>query len=312
MSLLVAAVLGVVQALTEFLPVSSTAHLLVFGELFGQSLSDDRFRAFVAIIQTGTTLAVIIYFRAELWRLASGALSGLARGRPLGTPEARLAWLIVLGTIPAAVAGKLLERRIEALGNGVIAFSLIAWGLVLLAAERFASHRRRISDVALGDALAIGAGQAMALVPGTSRSGATITTGMALGLRREDAARFSFLLSVPITLGAGLYKLKKVLPALSGHPEWTSATILATVVALVAGYAVIGWLLAFLRSRTTYVFVAWRIAAGVLIALLLWRGILPSSDEAPRRPAALTRLSLLSGSAGSEKARSVNPTASAP
>src|SRR5512136_2955391 len=113
MSLLVAAVLGVIQALTEFLPVSSTAHLLVFGELFGQSLADERFRAFVTIIQTGTTLAVVVYFRAELLRLVSGALGAASRGRPLETPEARLAWLLVLGTIPAAVAGKLLEHRIE-------------------------------------------------------------------------------------------------------------------------------------------------------------------------------------------------------
>jgi len=289
MTLLVAAVLGVVQALTEFLPVSSTAHLLVFGELFGQSLSDERFRAFVAIIQIGTTLAVIVYFREELWRLASAGISGLARRRPLASAEARLAWLIVLGTVPAAVAGKLLERRIEALGNGVIAFSLVAWGLILLAAERFASHRRTISDVALADALAIGAGQAMALVPGTSRSGATITTGMALGLRREDAARFSFLLSVPITIGAGLYKLKKVLPALSGHRDWAAATVLGTVVAFVAGYFVIGWLLAYLRTRTTYVFVAWRILAGVLIAVMLWRGVLPSSDESARTSGATAR-----------------------
>jgi undecaprenyl-diphosphatase len=288
MSLLVAAALGLVQALTEFLPVSSTAHLLVFGELFGQSLSDDRFRAFVTIIQVGTTVAVVVYFRAELWRLASAAVEGVRRGRPLGTGEARLAWLIVLGTIPAAVAGKLLERRIEALGNLTIAFSLVGWGVVLLAAERFARHRRTIADVELRDALVIGVGQALALVPGTSRSGATITTGMALGLRREDAARFSFLLSVPITLGAGLYKLKKVLPALRGHPQWSAATVLGTVVALVAGYVVIGWLLAYLRTRTTYVFVAWRILAGVAIALLLWRGVLPTSDEAPRRVAVAT------------------------
>src|SRR5512146_985003 len=174
MSLLVAAVLGVVQALTEFLPVSSTAHLLVFGELFGQSLADDRFRAFVTIIQTGTTVAVIVFFRAELWRLASAAFEGIRIGRPLGTVDARLAWLIVLGTIPAAIAGKLLESRIEALGNMTIALSLVLWGVILLAAERFARHRRTISDVELGDALAIGAGQALALVPGTSRSGATI------------------------------------------------------------------------------------------------------------------------------------------
>jgi undecaprenyl-diphosphatase len=284
MSLLVAALLGVVQALTEFLPVSSTAHLLVFGELFGQRLGDDRFRAFVVVIQTGTTLAVIVYFRRELARLVAAALAGLAARRPLGTPEARLAWLLVLGTVPAALAGKLLERRIEALGNVSIAFSLVVWGLILLAVERFASHRRLLTDVTVGDALAIGAGQALALVPGTSRSGATITTGMALGLRREDAARFSFLLSVPITLGAGLYKLRKVLPALHGHADWAAATVLGTVVALAAGYVVIGWLLAYLRTRTTYLFVAWRIAAGILIGVLLWRGVLPASDEEPPPP----------------------------
>ncbi|GEJ58617.1 undecaprenyl-diphosphatase UppP [Anaeromyxobacter diazotrophicus] len=281
MTLLVAVVLGLVQAATEFLPVSSTAHLLVFGELLGQRLSDEQFRAFVTIIQTGTTLAVILFFREELYALTRAALRGLARGKPLESGEARLAWLIVLGTIPAAVAGKLLERRIEALGNLTIAFSLVVWGLILLAAERLARHRRTIEDVGLADALAIGCGQALALVPGTSRSGATITTGMALGLKREDAARFSFLLSVPITLGAGLYKLKKALPALSGQHAWAIATVVGTLTALFAGYLVIGWLLAYLRTRTTYLFVAWRLVAGVLIGVLLWKGVLPGSDEAP-------------------------------
>ncbi len=286
MSAVIAVVLGLIQALTEFLPVSSTAHLLVFGELFGQSLSDERFRAFVTIIQMGTTLAVIAYFRAELWALATAAIDGLRRRAPLGTREARLAWLIVLGTVPAAVLGKLLEHRIEALGNMTIAFSLVVWGLVLLAAERLARHRRTIADVAVGDAVAIGVGQAMALVPGTSRSGATITTGMALGLRREDAARFSFLLSVPITLGAGLYKLREVLPALRGHRDWSVATVIGTIVSLLAGYVVIGWLLAYLRTRTTYLFVVWRIVAGVAIGLLLWRGVLPGDGGAPRPPPA--------------------------
>ena len=289
MSLVVAVVLGLVQALTEFLPVSSTAHLLVFGELLGQSLSDERFRAFVTIIQSGTTIAVVVYFREELWRLTSAALAGIARGRPLESRDARLAWLIVLGTIPAAVAGKLLERRIEALGNLTIAFSLVLWGLILLAAERLARHRRTVDDVGVGDAAIIGVGQAMALVPGVSRSGATITTGMAVGLRREDAARFSFLLSVPIMLGAGAYKLGKVLPLLRGHQSWVVATVVATAVALVAGYGVIGWLLAYLRTRTTYLFVVWRIAAGILIAVLLWRGVLPNGDEAHPPPAPAAR-----------------------
>lgn len=283
MSALAAVLLGLLQAATEFLPVSSTAHLLIFGELLGQSLDDERFRAFSAIIQLGTTAAVIVYFRAELFELCRESLLALRRGRPLGTPQARLGWLLVAGTVPAALAGKLLERRIEALGNGVIAASLVAWGLILWAAERLARHERRIEDVGLFDALAIGVGQALALVPGTSRSGATITTAMFLGLRREDAARYSFLLSVPITLGAGLYKLRKVAPVIAGEPSWQLATALGTAVSFLFGLAVIAWLLRWLRTRTTYLFVAWRVAAGVAVAVLLWQGVLPSgSDPAPK------------------------------
>ena len=275
MSLLSAVILGLVQAATEFLPVSSTAHLLVFGEVFGQSLEDERFRAFVTIIQSGTTLAVVVYFREELWRLAAAGLRSLARLRPLETPDSRLAWFIVLGTVPAALAGKLLERRIEALGNMVIAASLVAWGLLLLLAEWRARHVRTVADVGAGDALLIGIGQALALVPGTSRSGSTITAGMLLGLKREDAARFSFLLSVPIILGAGAYKLRQALPVLRHEAGWRAATAVGTAVAFVAGLFVIGWLLRFLRTRTTHLFVAWRLAAGVAIAALIWRGVLP-------------------------------------
>jgi undecaprenyl-diphosphatase len=146
---------------------------------------------------------------------------------------------------------------------------------VLLVAERLARHERTVADVGARDALLVGVGQAAALVPGTSRSGATISTGMLLGLRREDAARFSFLLSVPIILGAGAYKLAKALPVLRGEPAWRSATLLATAVALVGGYAVIGWLLAWLRTRTTYLFVIWRLAAGFAIALSIRSGFLP-------------------------------------
>jgi undecaprenyl-diphosphatase len=307
MSLLSAAILGIVQALTEFLPVSSTAHLLVFGELLGQHLGDDKFRAFVTIIQTGTTLAVLVYFRVELGRLLGaglGSLRGLRPGEilrlftgdpgalrrilPLESPDARLAWYIVLGTVPAAALGKLLEKRIEALGNIVIAGSLVALGLALLAAERLASHRRDVEDVTALQALLVGCGQALALVPGCSRSGTTITAGMMLGLKREAAARFSFLLSVPIILGAGAYKLVKSVPALRGDLPWTLATLIGTAVAAVGGYLVIGWLLGWLRTRTTYVFVAWRIAAGVVIAVLIWRGVLPARDEDRPPPGAVS------------------------
>jgi undecaprenyl-diphosphatase len=277
MSILSAILLGLVQAATEFLPVSSTAHLLVFGELLGQSLDEPHFRAFVAVIQSGTALAVVIYFRHQLWRILRGSLSALAQGTPLATPEARLGWLIVLGTIPAAVLGKLLEHRIEALGNWVIAASLIFLGVVLFIAERVARHLRPVESVGVRDAVLVGLAQAWALIPGSSRSGSTLTMGMLLGFTREAAARFSFLLSVPIILGAGAYKLWKELPMLRGHADWQLATAVATLVSFAGGYLVIGWLLGWLRTRPTYLFVAWRIGAGVAIAVLIATGVLPAS-----------------------------------
>ncbi|MBK9516046.1 MAG: undecaprenyl-diphosphatase [Anaeromyxobacter sp.] len=276
MSLLAAVLFGLVQAATEFLPVSSTAHLLVFGELVGgHSLQDPTFRAFVDVIQVGTALSVVVYFRADLWRILSGSLRALAAGRPLGTPEARLGWLIVMGTVPAALLGKLLEHRIEALGNWVIAGSLVFLGLVLLLAERLARHERPIEAVGPREAALIGLAQAWALIPGSSRSGCTLTMGMLLGFTREAAARFSFLLSVPIILAAGGYKLWKVLPTLRAAPDWQAATALATLVSFVAGYLVIGWLLGWLRTRSTYLFVAWRVVAGVVVAALITTGVLP-------------------------------------
>jgi undecaprenyl-diphosphatase len=277
MSLLAAILLGLVQAATEFLPVSSTAHLLVVGELLGHSLHEPHFRAFVAVIQSGTALAVVVYFRHDLGRILVGSLAALGKGTPLATPEARLGWLIVLGTIPAAVLGKLLEHRIEALGNWVIAASLIFLGLLLYLAERLARHVRGLEAVGPRDAVLVGLAQAWALIPGSSRSGSTLTMGMLLGFTREAAARFSFLLSVPIILAAGAYKLWKELPMLRGQPEWQVATAVATLVSFGAGYLVIGWLLGWLRTRPTHLFVAWRIAAGVGIAVLIAVGVLPAS-----------------------------------
>jgi undecaprenyl-diphosphatase len=285
MTLPAAIFLGLVQAATEFLPVSSTAHLLVFGELLGHDLSDSRFRAFATIIQSGTTLAVIAYFREEIWKLSRAGIMSVVHLSPLETNESRLAWLIVLGTIPAAVFGKLLEHRIEALGNWVIAGSLVVLGLILLAAEVWARHARTMEQVTTLDAILIGVAQAMALVPGSSRSGTTITAGMALGFTRVAAARFSFLLSVPIILGAGAYKLWRSLPVIRQNPDWAAATAVGTIVSAVAGYLVIDWLLGWLRTRSTYLFVAWRIVAGIVLAVLIWRGVLPSQHGPAEPPA---------------------------
>jgi undecaprenyl-diphosphatase len=275
MSLATAVLMGLVQALTEFLPVSSTAHLLVVGELLGHELADPTFRAFVDIIQSGTTLAVIVYFRADLWRLLAAGLRSIARLRPLETRESTLGWWIVLATLPAAVVGKALEHRIEALGNWVMVGSLVGLGLLLLAAERLARHQRALDEVGLVDALAVGAAQAVALIPGSSRSGCTITAGMMLGLTREAAARFSFLLSVPIIVGAGGYKLWKTLPVIGQHPGWRTATLAGTAVAFLAGFLVIDWLLGWMRTRTTLLFVAWRLVAAAVLAGLIVGGILP-------------------------------------
>jgi undecaprenyl-diphosphatase len=242
----------------------------------GHSLDEPRFRAFVSIIQSGTALAVVVYFRADLWRILKGSLLALAAGRPTGTPEARLGWLIVMGTIPAAVLGKALEHRIEALGNWVIAASLIFLGVVLWLAERLARHERHLEDVGAREAGLIGLAQAWALIPGSSRSGCTLTMGMLLGFTREAAARFSFLLSVPIILAAGGYKLWKTLPVIRQAPDWQAATLAGTAVSFMAGYLVIGWLLGWLRTRKTYLFVAWRLAAGVLLAALVATGVLPN------------------------------------
>ncbi len=293
MTLAAAIFFGLLQAATEFLPVSSTAHLLIFGELLGHDLGDATFRAFATIIQSGTTIAVILYFREDLARVLRAGLRSLAHGKPLESPDSRLGWYIVLGTLPAAIAGKLLEKRIEALGNWIIAGSLVGLGLVLLLAEIYARHVRAVGDVRAGDAFLIGVGQAIALVPGSSRSGTTLTAGMLLGFTREAAARFSFLLSVPVILGAGAYKVWKDAPALRGS-GWGGATLVATAVAAVAGYAVIHWLLGWLRTRTTYLFIAWRFLAGAAIAILISRGILPAHEaeehgRPPLPPAALTR-----------------------
>ena len=280
MSLLAAVLLGLVQAATEFLPVSSTAHLLVFGELMGHDLAEPRFRAFVDVIQSGTALAVVVYFRDDLGRIVRAGLAGIAAGRPLGTPEARIGWLIVLGTVPAAVLGKLLEHRIEALGNWVIAASLVFLGVVLWLAERLARHERQLEEVGVQDAALIGLAQAWALIPGSSRSGCTLTMGMLLGFTREAAARYSFLLSVPIILAAGAYKIVKVwrtVPEFRASPDWLVATAAGTAVSFLAGYLVIGWLLGWLRTRKTYLFIVWRLVAGVAIAALIAAGVLPTT-----------------------------------
>jgi undecaprenyl-diphosphatase len=271
MTVIEAIVLGLVQGLTEFLPISSTAHLRIAPELFGWA---DPGAAYSAIIQLGTTAAVLIYFAKDLGRLARAFFKGLADRDPFGTTDAKLAWFVLVGTLPIGIAGLALKDSIETSFRSlyVIASSLIALALVLWWVEKRASHHRTLDDMGWKDGILVGLWQALALIPGSSRSGTTITGGLSLGLRREDAARYSFLLSVPATLLAGIFELREVLQAPAGSRPSGLMMAIGTLVAFASGMAAIAWLLRFLRTRTMTVFIAYRIALGLLLFGLLASG----------------------------------------
>jgi undecaprenyl-diphosphatase len=269
MGLLRAIVLGIVQGVTEFLPVSSTAHLRIVPELLGWP---DAGAAYTAMIQLGTVAAVIVYFRSDLLRLARAWFKAIVAGSPFATLDARLAWFVLVGTLPVGVLGLLLKQSIETSLRSlyVIAAAMIGLALVLLLAERIAVHRRALSEMTWSDAMVIGLCQAVALVPGASRSGTTLTGALALGFRREDAARYSFLLSVPATAAAGLFEMRHLIR--SGEPFTGMDVVVGTVVAFVSGLLAIAWLLRFLRTRSTLVFVVYRVLLGALLLTLLGNG----------------------------------------
>ena len=271
MSLLEAVVLGLVQGVTEFLPISSTAHLRIAPALLGW---DDPGAAYSAVIQLGTVLAVILYFRREIVRIAAAVVRGIARRDPWSDLDSRLGWLVVGGTIPIGIAGLAFKRTIETSLRSlyVISGSLIALAILLFLAERLATHRRSMPEMTMKDGLVIGLWQALALVPGSSRSGTTLTGGLFLGLRREDAARFSFLLSIPATSLAGVFELRHLLK--TTDPPSNLLLAVGTLVSFASGMAAIAGLLRFLRTRTTLVFVVYRIALGVLLLALLGTGVL--------------------------------------
>ena len=272
MSALEAIVLGIVQGLTEFLPISSTAHLRIVPAFLGW---DDPGAAFTAVTQLGTMAAVVAYFRADLARIARAWLASVRRrGRGLDT-DARLGWMIVLGTIPIGIFGLVFKDQIEtgARDLTLIGTTLIVLGLVLLLAERVGKRRRDIESMSVRDGVLIGFAQAAALVPGVSRSGATISAGLFLGLDRVAAARFSFLLSVPAVVLSGLFELKGLLDgSVHGQQPSALATTIATVAAFVVGYLSIAFLLRFLTSHSTAVFIAYRVLLGALVLALVGAG----------------------------------------
>jgi undecaprenyl-diphosphatase len=265
--LLQAVLLGLVQGLTEFLPISSTAHLTLVPWALGWDSPLLNSLTFDVALHMGTLVAVLLYFWSDWMRLAAGVID-FARGRP--NPAAREAGLVVIGTIPAVVFGLLLQSRIETTFRSPpqIALVLALFSLVMYGAERIATRRRGLDDLRTGDAVGIGCAQAVALVPGVSRSGITISTGLVLGLERAAAARFSFLLSTPAVAGAGLKKLLE-LRGLALGPNDLTLMLVGAVVAGVSGWLCIRWLLRYLARETMDVFVVYRLALAAVI-LVLW------------------------------------------
>jgi undecaprenyl-diphosphatase len=272
--LLKAVILGTIQGLTEFLPISSSAHLRIFPEFFGW---EDPGAAFTAVIQIGTELAVLIFFRKDIWRIASMWLKSLVKPEYRGHLDARMGWYIIIGSLPIVVLGILLKDVIERDFRNlwIIGTTLIVLGLVLGIADRVSSDDKQIRQITLRDAVLMGGAQALALIPGVSRSGATISMGRFLGYEREAATRYAFLLAIPAVVGAGLFELKEI-PDGENAYGW-GPTVVATVVSFVVGYAAIAWLLRYVTTRSYLPFVIYRICLGTLVLVLLATGAITAT-----------------------------------
>lgn len=269
--------LGILQGLTEFLPISSSAHLRIFPELFGWG---DVGAAFTAVIQIGTELAVLIYFRKDIWRIARAWLLSLFKPEYRGALDARMGWYIIVGSLPIVILGIILKGVIEDHFRNLwlIGSMLIVLGIVLGIADRVGRTERVIKQMTLRDAALMGGAQALALVPGVSRSGATLSMGRFLGYDREAATRFAFLLAIPAVVGAGLFELKeigKVGEAHAGEADYGwGPTITATIVSFVVGYAAIAWLLRYVSTKSYTPFVIYRVLLGGGVLVLLAAGVL--------------------------------------
>lgn len=280
MSILEAIILGLIQGLTEFIPVSSTAHLTLAGKWMNlvDPQHPDQWTAFIAVIQLGTLIAVIVYFWKDIINIIVGFITANAArltGKTANESQndfAKLGWMIIVGTLPVAIVGLLFRHQIEGMLTKdlrIIAGALIGLAILLTLAEIAGKQRKEMKEIGFGDAIIVGFAQVLALIPGSSRSGSTITGGLFSGMKRESAARFSFLLSIPAVAASGLLELPKALHSI--NTGW-SAIAVATIVSGVSGYASIAFLLRYLQRHTTYVFVAYRIALGLVVIWLLVSG----------------------------------------
>ncbi|MEV0556950.1 undecaprenyl-diphosphate phosphatase [Streptomyces sp. NPDC050597] len=275
-------ILGLVQGLTEFLPVSSSAHLRLTAAFAGW---EDPGAAFTAITQIGTETAVLIYFRKDIARIISAWFRSLTNKAMRSDHEAQMGWLVIIGSIPIGVLGVTLKDQIEGPFRDlrITATTLIVMGIILGVADRLAARdetggkhraakeRKSLQDLSVKDGLIYGICQAMALVPGVSRSGATISGGLLMGYTREAAARYSFLLAIPAVLASGAFELKDA--SEGGHVSW-GPTVFATIIAFLVGYAVIAWFMKFITTKSFMPFVYYRILLGILIIVLVSMGAL--------------------------------------
>ncbi len=265
-----AVVLGIVQGLTEFLPISSSAHLRLVGELFGW---EDPGAAFTAIIQIGTEAAVLLYFRKDIWRIVVAWLGSLA-GRRKGDPDARMGWLIIVGSIPIVVLGLLFQDQIETTFRSLwlVAGMLIFFGVLLGIADHVGAKKRKLRDITVGHGVIYGFAQSLALIPGVSRSGGTITAGLFMGYERSAAARYAFLLAIPAVFGSGFYQLFKSWnePGVFTLGETAAATGVAFLVAL----GVIAFFMNWISKHSFLPFVVYRVAVGTTLLVLLSLGVI--------------------------------------
>jgi len=280
LNLLEAIVLGIIQGITEFLPISSTGHLTVTGRLMGliSAENPEHWTAFIAVIQLGTLVSILIYFRKDILNILTDFFKDNLSSRLKYSEQSgnsKMGWMIIIGTIPVVIIGLSLKPVIEGEFTKnlyVIASSLILLAIILAFAEKTAKFKKEMKDITIKDSLIIGICQSFALIPGSSRSGTTITGGLFLGLKRETAARFSFLLSIPAVFASGLLELYESLKYLQG--DMILNLVISTIVSGICGYIAIDFLLKFLKKNTTFLFVWYRIAAGVFILILLFSKVI--------------------------------------
>lgn len=278
MNLLQAIILGIVEGVTEFLPVSSTGHLTIVEKLFGLAIDDKGITAFTAIIQVGAIIAVIVYFRSDIGRLFLAWVRGLSAKEARSDPDYRFAWYIIIGSIPIGIIGFAAKDIVSGgLRNlWFVVAALVLWSGVMYLAERVARQARAESSITVRDALVIGLMQCIALIPGVSRSGATISAGLFQGFNRVAATRISFFLSIPALVAAGAYEAGTQASAVSLSVGWLP-TVVATGVSFIVAYAAIAWLLRIVAKHSITVFIGYRLALAAVVSLLLLTGVISAT-----------------------------------